>query len=63
VNIDRRIAFHPETIRVEEVLDERNAERRRVLLDRYGYGRFLRDATANCWTATRIPEENDSCCA
>lgn len=46
VNVDRRIAFHPETIRVEEVLDERNSERRRVLLDRYGYGRFLQDAGA-----------------
>lgn len=46
VNIDRRVAFHPETIAVEEVLSERNAERRRVLLDRYGYGRFLQDADA-----------------
>jgi len=46
VNIDRRIAFHPETIQVDEVLSERNSERRRVLLDRYGYGRFLRDAGA-----------------
>lgn len=47
VNIDRRIAFHPESITVEEVLAERNAERRRVLLDRYGYGRFLQDAHAD----------------
>lgn len=46
VNIDRRIAFHPELIAVEEVLAERNSERRRVLLDRYGYGRFLHDAQA-----------------
>jgi hypothetical protein len=46
VNVDRRIAFHPETIRIEEVLGERNSERRRVLLDRYGYGRFLQDAAA-----------------
>jgi hypothetical protein len=46
VNIDRRIAFHPERITVDEVLNERNAERRRVLLDRYGYGRFLSDANA-----------------
>ena len=46
INIDRRIAFHPEAIRVEEVLEERNAERRRALLDRYGYGRFLQEAQA-----------------
>jgi hypothetical protein len=46
VNVDRRIAFHPETIRIDEVLGEQNAERRRVLLDRYGYGRFLQDAAA-----------------
>jgi hypothetical protein len=47
VNVDRRIAFHPEEIRIDELLEERNAERRRVLLDRYGYGRFLQDAAAD----------------
>lgn len=46
VNVDRRIAFHPEAMHVDEVLLERNAERRRVLLDRYGYTRFMRDARA-----------------
>lgn len=46
VNVDRRVAFHPESMTVDEVLGERNAERRRVLLDRYGYGRFLRDSQA-----------------
>jgi hypothetical protein len=46
VNVDRRIAFHPETIQVGEVLAESNAERRRVMLDRYGFGRFLQDARA-----------------
>lgn len=46
INVDRRIAFHPETIQIDEVLGERNAERRRVILDRYGYGRFLQDAQA-----------------
>jgi len=46
INVDRRIAFHPEQIGVKEVLGERNTERRRVLLDRYGYGRFLQDARA-----------------
>ncbi|HEX5443978.1 MAG TPA: hypothetical protein VFW87_09130 [Pirellulales bacterium] len=46
VNIDRRIAFHPESMHVDEVLHERNAERRRAMLDRYGYARFLQDAHA-----------------
>lgn len=46
VNVDRRIAFHPESITVDEVLAETNAERRRVLLERYGYGRFLHDVGA-----------------
>jgi hypothetical protein len=55
VNIDRRIAFHPEAIRVEEILHERNAERRRVLLDRYGYGHFLEDAAADVLDADIDP--------
>jgi len=46
VNVDRRIAFRPELITVDEVLAETNAERRRVLLERYGYGRFLHDVGA-----------------
>ncbi len=46
LNIDRRIAFHPETLTVDEVLAERNTERRRVLLDRYGFSRFVADARA-----------------
>lgn len=46
INVDRRIAFHPETMHADEVLKERNAERRRAMLDRYGYGRFLQDARA-----------------
>jgi hypothetical protein len=41
VRIDERIAFHPETIRPEQVLSEPNAERRRVLIERLGYERFL----------------------
>jgi hypothetical protein len=46
INVDRRIAFYPETIRIDEILAENNAERRRVLLDRYGFSRFLKDARA-----------------
>lgn len=44
VPIDERIAFHPESITHEEVLAEPNTERRRVLLERMGYERFMREA-------------------
>ena len=47
INVDRRIAFYPDQMQVDEILEERNAERRRVLLDRYGYGRFLVDSNAD----------------
>jgi Lon protease-like protein len=46
VPIDARIAFRPETLSHEEVLAERNAERRRVMLERYGLDRFMSDAEA-----------------
>jgi hypothetical protein len=46
VPIDARIAFRPETLSHEEVLAERNAERRRVMLERYGLDRFMTDAEA-----------------
>jgi hypothetical protein len=47
VPIDERIAFHPETITGQEVLQEANAERRRVLLERMGYEAFLRQVRAH----------------
>jgi hypothetical protein len=47
VVVDERVAFHPERITVEEVLNEPNAERRRVLLERMGYDRFLAHARAD----------------
>jgi hypothetical protein len=43
VLIDERIAFHPETLTGNEVLTETNVERRRVMLERLGYERFLAD--------------------
>ena len=46
VPVDERVAFHPETITVSEVLAEPNVERRRVLLERCGYERFLRETDA-----------------
>jgi len=46
VPIDARIAFQPETITASEVLDQPNAELRRVLLERMGYDAFLSQARA-----------------
>jgi hypothetical protein len=46
VRIDTRIWLHPETITVDEILEERNVERRRVLMDRFGIGRFVEEAQA-----------------
>ena len=44
VPIDRRIAFDPGSIGVDEILQEENAGRRRVLLERVGIDRFLDEA-------------------
>jgi Domain of unknown function (DUF6745) len=46
VRIDQRIAFHPETLKAEEVLTEANIEKRRVMLERIGYDRFFESARA-----------------
>lgn len=46
VRIEERILLHPEAITVDEVLTERNAERRRVLIDRFGVSRFMRETKA-----------------
>lgn len=46
VLITRRIAFQPETITAQQVMDEKNIERRRVMLDRMGYESFFKEANA-----------------
>jgi hypothetical protein len=46
VPVTERVAFRPETITVAEVLGERNAELRRVLLERFGFERFMPAAGA-----------------
>jgi hypothetical protein len=55
VPIDERIAFRPETLSHEEVLAERNAERRRVMLERYGLDRFMADSAAETLDEDRDP--------
>ena len=46
VPVDERIAFRPETLAIEEILAERNAEVRRVMVERYGFERFMAEAKA-----------------
>jgi hypothetical protein len=46
VRIDERILLRPESITVDEILSEGNAERRRVLLDRFGVPRFMTQTKA-----------------
>jgi hypothetical protein len=46
IAISRRVAFHPETLDHVEILGERNAELRRVMMERYGYERLFEKAKA-----------------
>lgn len=46
VTIDRRIAFEPETIQPNEILQTVNVELRRVLMERMGYEVFMAQAQA-----------------
>jgi len=46
VSVDERIAFRPQTITAEDALKERNAERRRVMIERMGLDRFFAEAKA-----------------
>jgi hypothetical protein len=55
VLIDERIAFHPEQLSGNEVLTETNVERRRVMLERLGYERFLADVSMEVLHQDRDP--------
>lgn len=46
VAVDERIAFHPDDIKASEALQEKNAERRRVLIERMGTEKFISEANA-----------------
>lgn len=46
VSIDQTTAFFPEQLRASTVLKERNAERRRVMIERMGFDRFIREVGA-----------------
>ncbi len=69
VRIDERIAFRPEEITASEVLEEPNAELRRVKMERLGIERFLRESDPEILDTDtdpggarklfRVPLEND----
>ncbi len=45
VSVPRRVVFAPETLTAEEIFAERNAEIRRVMMERYGYERLIEAPT------------------
>ncbi|UHC19929.1 hypothetical protein LRS73_33635 (plasmid) [Methylobacterium currus] len=55
VPVDARIAFRPHELGVAEILGERNAERRRVMLERFGFEAFMAAAEAEELDADRDP--------
>jgi hypothetical protein len=55
VLVDRVTAFEPERLHADTVLKERNAERRRVMIERMGFDRFMREAKAERLSADRDP--------
>lgn len=55
VTIDERIAFRPETITAKEVLEEVNAELRRVKMERMGFERFLEEANPEVLDSDMAP--------
>jgi len=55
VRVDARIAFFPDQITAQEALDQPNAELRRVMIERIGFERFLRDVRAEVVHEDRDP--------
>jgi hypothetical protein len=55
VPIDERIAFHPEQLTAKEALAEKNAEIRRVMIERIGYFRFAQEARAKVLDEDKDP--------
>ncbi len=55
VPVDARIAFRPHELGIGEILAERNAERRRVMLERFGFEAFMAAAAAEELDADRDP--------
>jgi len=46
INVDKRIIEQPETITVKEIQTEQNAEMRRILLEQFGFKRYVEQSNA-----------------
>jgi hypothetical protein len=46
VRVPEKVVMHPETITLEDIDTEENAEVRRIMIDKYGPGRYLADTKA-----------------
>jgi hypothetical protein len=53
VPVTAQIAFFPETLNGQDILAERNAELRRVMIERVGFEKFLREVKAEVLDADR----------
>lgn len=60
VRINEQIAFRPEELTAKQALEERNAESRRVIIERMGYLRFIEEAGAKVLDQDFDPGENAS---
>lgn len=48
IQVSEKIVLRPEEITVEDIDNERNAEVRQILINRYGEGKFIVDSGAKC---------------
>jgi hypothetical protein len=55
VPVTAQIAFFPETLKGADILAERNAELRRVMIERVGFEKFLREIKAEVLDTDRDP--------
>jgi hypothetical protein len=46
VPVNERIAFRPDQLNAGEIMAEPNTERRRVMMERFGFDKFMREANA-----------------
>ena len=53
VQITPQIAFFPETLNSTDILNERNTELRRVMIERVGFEKFLREVNAEVFHSDR----------
>lgn len=46
VEVDERVITNPRSLNIKEIENERNIELRRIMIERYGLGNFIRDSAA-----------------